>query len=70
MIQFRNICKNYGSKFVLNNISFTIDKGEVFVLLGPSGCGKSTTIKLINKLLVPDSGQIFKKKKKIDLIND
>ena len=70
MIQFRNICKNYGSKFVLNNISFTIDKGEVFVLLGPSGCGKSTTIKLINKLLVPDSGQIFINNEDIALIND
>ena len=70
MIQFRNICKNYGSKFVLNNISFTIDKGEVFVLLGPSGCGKSTSIKLINKLLVPDSGQIFINNEDIALIND
>ncbi len=70
MIQFRNICKNYGSKFVLNNISFTIDKGEVFVLLGPSGCGKSTTIKLINKLLVPDKGQIFINNEDIASIND
>lgn len=43
----------------VNDVSFEIFKGETFSLVGESGCGKSTTGKLINHLLIPDSGEIF-----------
>lgn len=59
MIQFEHICKSYGDVPVLKDLSFTIDDGQFVVLIGPSGCGKTTTMKLINRLLEPDSGKIF-----------
>lgn len=59
MILFENVSKKYGDTPVLNNISFPIDAGEFVVLIGPSGCGKTTTLKLINRLIEPDSGKIF-----------
>ncbi|GHU89174.1 ABC transporter ATP-binding protein [Spirochaetia bacterium] len=43
----------------VNDISFTINNGETFSIVGESGCGKSTTGRLINHLLVPDSGEIW-----------
>lgn len=43
---------------VLNNISFTVEKGQALGLIGHNGCGKSTTLKLLNKILYPDAGTI------------
>lgn len=59
MIDLINVSKMYvdGTK-VLNNINLHIDSGEIVVLIGPSGCGKTTTMKLINRLLTPTSGEI------------
>ena len=59
MIKFENIVKTYKNSVVLNDINFEIDQGELVVLIGPSGCGKTTTLKMINKLIKPSSGQIF-----------
>lgn len=59
MIRFENICKSYGDTPILKDLSFTIEVGQFVVLIGPSGCGKTTTMKLINRLLEPDSGKIF-----------
>lgn len=58
-------------KFVhaVNNISFDIYKGETFSIVGESGCGKSTTGRLIDHLLVPDSGEIWFKGKEISKIS-
>ena len=58
MISFKNVTKSYGSKKVLKNLTFSIEAGKFIVLIGPSGCGKTTTLKMINRLLEPDSGEI------------
>lgn len=58
MIEFKNVSKSYGSCKVLENLTFSIRDGEFAVLIGPSGCGKTTTLKMINRLIDPDSGEI------------
>ncbi|MCI1944964.1 betaine/proline/choline family ABC transporter ATP-binding protein [Clostridium luticellarii] len=72
MIEFKNVNKSFKEKKVLNNINLKIHKGELAVIIGPSGCGKTTTLKMINKLITPTSGDIFvnnKNIKKEDTIN-
>lgn len=59
MITFENIYKNYNSKKILNNINFSINTGEIFVIIGESGCGKTTLLKMINALIKPSSGNIY-----------
>ena len=44
---------------ILNDLNFTIDSGNLVTLIGESGCGKTTTLKMINRLLEPTSGQIL-----------
>ncbi|SES65248.1 ABC-2 type transport system ATP-binding protein [Oceanobacillus limi] len=64
IIEVRNIKKTYKKRkskeiiTAVNDISFTVNKGEILGLLGPNGAGKTTTIKLICGLLIPDSGFI------------
>ena len=48
----------YRQHRVLNNISFSVNRGEALGLIGHNGCGKSTTLKLLNRILYPDSGSI------------
>lgn len=57
MIEVAGLTKNYGSIRALDNVSFRIEKGEVFGLLGPNGAGKTTTIKMLTTLSKPDSGK-------------
>ncbi|AEB77032.1 ABC transporter ATP-binding protein [Clostridium botulinum] len=59
MIKLRNIKKTFQDTKVLKNVNLSIEKGELVVLIGPSGCGKTTTLKMLNKLIKPTSGQIF-----------
>lgn len=59
MIEFKNISKSYKNNVVLSDINFKIYDGEIIVLIGPSGCGKTTTLKMINRLIDPSSGQIL-----------
>lgn len=59
MIKFENISKKYKDKTVLKNISFEIEKGQLVAFIGESGCGKTTTLKMINRLIKPSSGNIF-----------
>ncbi|MFC1920154.1 ABC transporter ATP-binding protein [Chloroflexota bacterium] len=50
--------KNFGEHKVVNGISFTIHKGEIFGLLGPNGAGKTTTIRMLSTTLEPDYGDV------------
>ncbi|MGL4848880.1 MAG: betaine/proline/choline family ABC transporter ATP-binding protein [Clostridium sp.] len=59
MIEIKNVRKKLGNRMILDDISLTIEKGTIVVLIGSSGCGKTTTLKLINKLITPTSGEIF-----------
>ena len=59
MIKIKNIVKTAGEKVILDDISLTIESGSFVVLIGPSGCGKTTTLKLLNKLIEPTSGEIY-----------
>ena len=59
MIQFEHVSKSYGKTPVLKDLNFTIPDGQFVVLIGPSGCGKTTTMKMINRLLEPDTGSIL-----------
>lgn len=59
MIEFKAVNKTYDDGHqVLKNINLKINEGEITVLIGPSGCGKTTTMKLINRLIAPSSGEI------------
>ncbi len=64
LLELKNVSKSYGPKKVLKNINLSIEEGKIVGLLGPNGSGKSTMIKLINDLLVPDSGEILIKGEK------
>ena len=57
-ISVSNLTKQYGAQTAVNNISFTIDKGEIVGFLGPNGAGKSTTMKMITGYLSADGGNI------------
>jgi ABC-2 type transport system ATP-binding protein len=57
-VSWENVCKLYNQIPVVNNLSFTINKGEMFGLLGPNGAGKSTTIRMLTTLTKPTSGKI------------
>ena len=57
-IQVQGLLKKYGEQKAVNNISFTVNKGEIVGFLGPNGAGKSTTMKMITGYLQPDSGNI------------
>lgn len=59
MIEFVNVTKKYKEKVVLDNLNLKIEKGGIIVLIGGSGCGKTTTLKMINKLIDPTSGEIY-----------
>jgi NitT/TauT family transport system ATP-binding protein len=58
MIVFQNVCLQLGEVQILENLSFSVEKGEFICLLGPSGCGKSTILRLIGDLLEGASGTI------------
>jgi phospholipid/cholesterol/gamma-HCH transport system ATP-binding protein len=58
-IEFRNVTLAFDEQVILDDLSFTVQKGETKVILGGSGGGKSTTIKLILGLLKPDAGRII-----------
>ena len=56
ILEARNLVKKYGDLIAVNDVSFTIEEGEVFGLLGPNGAGKSTTIAMLSGLFPPTSG--------------
>ena len=61
IVALEHVTKRYGGADAapaVNDLSLTIDAGEICVLVGPSGCGKTTTMKMINRLIEPTSGRI------------
>ncbi len=58
MIKAKNLTKKFGEFIAVDNISFNVEKAEIFGFLGPNGAGKSTTIKMLTTLLHPTSGEI------------
>ena len=59
MLTVKNIRKTYGDILAVDDVSFSVRAGETVAIMGPSGCGKSTTIRMINKLVIPDSGSVL-----------
>lgn len=59
MIEYRHIHKAYHGKAIIEDLNLTIKDGEFVVLIGPSGCGKTTTLKLLNRLVPMEQGQIL-----------
>lgn len=58
MIRFEHVTRILGGKAVLDDVNFTIEKGETFMIVGPSGVGKSVTLKHMVRLLTPDEGRV------------
>lgn len=58
MIEVANLTKKFDDFLAVDNISFSVGKGEIFAFLGPNGAGKSTTIKILTTLLRPTAGSI------------
>ena len=59
MIEIKDVSKSYRDKLILRNINLVFESGQFFVIIGSSGCGKTTLLKLINKLLPMDKGDIL-----------
>lgn len=58
VIEFSNVSKRFDDTVVLDGLSFSVEKGEIFVVIGPSGTGKSVTLKHIVGLVEPDEGSV------------
>jgi putative ABC transport system ATP-binding protein len=65
LLNVLNVKFSYNSNIILNNINFSLNKGEIAVIIGESGTGKSTFLKIINGLISPCSGKIIFKGKNI-----
>jgi len=58
-LEFLNVSKRYGSLAVVNDLSLKVPAGRICVFVGPSGCGKTTSLKMVNRLIEPTSGEIL-----------
>lgn len=59
IIECKEVCKSFGQKVALDHVSLEIPEGRIFGLLGPNGAGKTTLIRIINRITIPNSGEIF-----------
>jgi ABC-2 type transport system ATP-binding protein len=58
IIEVKNLVRKFGDLTAVDNVSFSVNRGEIFAFLGPNGAGKSTTIRMLTTLLHPTSGEI------------
>ena len=58
-IELKDVTKRFGDVVAVDNVSFTIEKGEFFALLGPSGCGKTTILRMISGFETPTEGEVY-----------
>lgn len=65
MIRYDHVAKTYTDIPVIKDVSFTVNQGDLFVLVGPSGSGKTTLLKMFNRLTVPTEGNVYYQGKKI-----
>src|SRR3954453_7805555 len=59
MVEFRDVRYVAGATVILDGLNLEVLPGEVLILLGESGCGKTTTLKMINRLIEPTTGDVF-----------
>lgn len=59
IVEFRRVNFQIGAVKILDDLNLQINEGEILILLGESGCGKTTTLKLINRLIEPSSGEVL-----------
>ena len=57
-IELQQVSRKYGSRYAVESLDLTIEGGELLILIGPSGSGKTTTLRMINRMIEPDSGSI------------
>ena len=65
LLEVKNVNKSFDHKDILKDVNFTLSKGKIVGLLGKNGVGKTTLIKLINDLLIPNTGEILVNGKKV-----
>src|SRR5579864_3637765 len=58
-VEFRHVSKQYGPQGAVVDLSLLVPAGDICVLVGPSGCGKTTSLKMVNRLVEPSSGQVL-----------
>ena len=59
LFEVKNITVSFGGVKALNDVSFTVNKGEIFTIIGPNGAGKSTLFNVISRIYEPSNGEIF-----------
>jgi ABC-2 type transport system ATP-binding protein len=70
IIEVKNLVKNYGELVAVNDISFSVEKGQIFGILGPNGAGKTTTLEVIETIIPKTSGTVKVDGLDIDIYNN
>ncbi len=59
MLSLHGITRRFGTAIAVDRTDLAVDRGETLALIGPSGCGKSTLLRIVNGLVMPDSGEVW-----------
>ncbi|MBO6170443.1 MAG: ATP-binding cassette domain-containing protein [Bacteroidales bacterium] len=59
IIECKDVCKSFGEKVALDHVTLEIPAGQIFGLLGPNGAGKTTLIRIINRITIPNAGEVY-----------